>query len=444
MERIEPKMSMTETGRIIWEHFLVDHNPELYFRGKKVTDIDFNSLFLKQAYQSNYLTDSLTKFFDEYLGPAIHNRFTSEFNLAPSYVKSFSTETWGELQEDGYYYITIPFEEHGLKPNEDVSGSDTIDKINVSAEMQVLTDSGQFTVVPQVEIDLNNTVRIYTDDPNTTGLVIIRLNDKAYTVAAAVVDVSQIQGLSKVAITAQYEDLLGIDGPEGPNTLIKNNADRIQSVISGGIAVHKASFSDNAGYSDYTRGILLDGTIQGIPVRNIFEEGSSKVKLATEADHSVKADHSLEADHSAVATYASTDTAKGTIDERLNKFCFAQQYYGGDTPQTIYGPATEKLWAFGNIVLDFPRTGVYEITTYVYCYSGNGGDSQYYITVDGVKTGPSAIIMGANTYIMHPLVVYATISAGTHTISLYGNQWKEGRTFNMSPYNQNQIIVKEV
>lgn len=282
IDRLEPAMSVDDTGKVIWAASLIDYDPMLFYRGKKVTNEEFNELFLQQAYQGNYIADSLTTFFDKHLGPAIHRRFTSTFNLAPSFVKTFTPDAWGEKQADGYYYITIPATEHGLQPN-NLEENTALNKISITAEMNLLSNTGQFYEVPQVEIDEENTVRVYTDDNTVSGFVIVRMNDKAYTVAAAIVDATQIQGLATVAVSARYTDLVDINAATGPNTRIAANATDIQKILSGERIVAHAVKSDSSEYADYTHGLLLEGTIQGIPVANIFEEGSSHVKVATRA-----------------------------------------------------------------------------------------------------------------------------------------------------------------
>lgn len=282
MERLEPKMSVDASGNIIWVPAHVDYDPSIFFRGKKVTDEEFNGLFLKQAYQSNHTADSLSTFLDKHLGVAIHRRFVSSFNLAPSYVKTFTPALWGTLQPDGYYYINIPASEHGFPPNE-IDEDGELSKVSIAAEMSLMSDTGQFYTVPQVEIDAENNVRVYTDDNTVAGFVIIRRSDKAFAVAAAIVDATQIQGLAPVAISARYTDLVDIDSETGPNTRIAANAADITKIINGEHTVGKALKSESAEYADYTKGLLLDSTIQGIPVSSIFEEGSSYVKTATRA-----------------------------------------------------------------------------------------------------------------------------------------------------------------
>lgn len=353
MERLEPKMSVDDAGNIIWVPSHVDYDPSIFFRGKKVTDKEFNGLFLKQAYQSNHTADSLSTFLDKHLGVAIHRRFVSSFNLAPSYVKTFTPTLWGTLQPDGYYYINIPASEHGFPPNEIDEGGE-LSKVSIAAEMSLMSDTGQFYTVPQVEIDAENNVRVYTDDNTVAGFVIIRRSDKAFAVAAAIVDATQIQGLAPVAVSARYTDLVDIDSETGPNTRIAANAADITKIINGEYTVGKALKSESAEYADYTKGLLLDSTIQGIPVSNIFEEGSSYVKNAT------------------VAQYADLDKSKGTIAERLDNLGFKE----GSTSSgaIIFDSEITRLQLLDTTKssISATRQGNYVILTLKLSY-GNGG-----------------------------------------------------------------------
>lgn len=313
MERLEPKMSVDASGNITWLPTIVDYDPSLFFRGKKVTNEEFNELFLQQAYQGNYTADSLSAFLEKHLRPTIHRTFTSTFNLLPSYVKTFTSSDWGELQEDGYYYITITPEEHGFKPDESLS---ELERMNIDTEVYLMDADGQFFEVTQVETTKDNIVTIYTDDNTVSGFVVIRTNDKAYALAAASIDASQVEGLHPVATSGRYTDLVDIDGPTGPNTRIAQNAVDILDIVNGNTVVAKARQAESA---EHTNALLLGSTIQGISVSNIFEEGSNYVKDAT---HALQADNADLASVATVAQYADEDTSKGTIADRLDKLGF--------------------------------------------------------------------------------------------------------------------------
>lgn len=313
VERIAPQFSVDENGKITWVPGLIDYDASLFYRGKTVTNDEFNTLFLKNVYQGNYITDSLSELFDEHLDTAIYRSFTSNFNLVPSYVKSFGIADWGTVHEDGYYYITIPVSEHGFTPDEEES---TLDKMNIDTEMYLLDEeTGTFFEVSQVETDTDNTVTLYTDDNTLSGFVVIRTNDKAYALASATIDATQITGLAKVATSAKYTDLIDINSATGPNTRIAANAANIASLMSDTAYtdypfVHNADFATNATNANYATNLLGTGTIQNIPISTIFESGSSTVKNATNA---TSADNvSLTIDGKAINTIFENDgiTAK--------------------------------------------------------------------------------------------------------------------------------------
>lgn len=285
VERIAPQFSVDETGKITWLPGLVDYDASLFYRGKTVTNDEFNTLFLRNVYQGNYITDSLSELFDEHLNTAIYRSFTSDFNLVPSYVKSFGPSDWGTLQSDGYYYITIPASEHGFEPDDEEA---TLDKMNIDTEMYLLGTDGRFYEVTQVDTDSDNTVRLYTDDNTLSGFVVIRTNDKSYALAAATIDATQISGLAKVATSAKYTDLIDRTTPTGPDTRIAANAANIAALMSDTEYedypfVHNADFATNATNANYATNLLGTGTIQNQPISTIFETGSNYVKNATTA-----------------------------------------------------------------------------------------------------------------------------------------------------------------
>ena len=305
VDRLSPQFSVDANGKITWIPGLLDYDASLFYRGKTVTNEEFNTLFLRNVYQGNYITDSLSELFDKHLDTAIYRSFTSDFNLVPSYVKTFSASDWGALQDDGYYYLTITAEEHGFNIDEDAS---EINRMNIDTEMYVLGSDGRFYEVTQVDTDPDNTVRLYTDDNTITGFVVIRTNDKAYALAAATIDATQIVGLAPVATSAKYADLIDRTTPTGPDTRISANAAALASIISDTEVdddlpfVRKADYATNAENAEYATNLLGSGTIQNQPISTIFEEASSYVKNATAAVH---------------AKYADLNFTKGTIDDRL-------------------------------------------------------------------------------------------------------------------------------
>lgn len=275
VDRLTPQFSVDKDGHINWTPGLIDYNASLFYRGRTITNEEFNALFLNSVYQGNYLTDSLTALFDKHLPTSIANTFSSTYNLLPSYTKSFTKEDWSERHTDGYYYITVYAEEHGFKP--DPNNSNT-EKMNIDTEVYLLDKFGQFYEVSQVEVDTENTVRIYTDDNTLEGFFVIRTNDKSFRLADMVkISVSQIEGLADVATSAKYTDLIDIDSPTGPNTRIAQNAADIVGIINGTHTVAKATNAENA---EYTIHLLKTGTIQNVPITAIFEENSSIVKQA--------------------------------------------------------------------------------------------------------------------------------------------------------------------
>lgn len=278
LDRLKPLVSVDAGGNIQWTPSLVDYNKDVFHRGKVVTNDEFNALFTKQAYQGNYISDSLNTILKEYLPLAVYRNFTSSFNLLPSFIKLFTAEEWGEINEEGLYQINIPSSVHGFVPNEEGSNLATM---NIDVEMYILDSAGNFFEVQQFSVTADNTVTAYTDDNTLSGILIIKNSDKAYTLATEIIDASRINGLQTVSLTGRYTDLIDLNTEDGPNTRLTNLEDTLSAVLDGELITGEAVKSTDAINSEYAKNLLSSGTIQNIPVSNIFETGSSHVKNAT-------------------------------------------------------------------------------------------------------------------------------------------------------------------
>lgn len=288
LERIKPQLSVNKDGSINWTPAYSDHNAAAFFRGKTLSPEEYNAALIKQIYQTNYLTDSISDFFNKQLSTVIYNNFINKFNLERSYIKTFFQEDWGEQHEDGYWYIDIPADVHGFKiASED---QDIYERMNIDANMYLLDHKGKFKEVSQVDVDTENTVRLFTDDNTLTGFVVVRTNDKAYALAEGYIQANQLTGLAAVATSGKFKDLVDIDDVDGPNTKIRANTTRIQQLIDGVdnagnlIQVHKAHLSDRAESSDVTSRINSEGHINDVLVSEVFDgPASSIVKQAVKA-----------------------------------------------------------------------------------------------------------------------------------------------------------------
>lgn len=286
VDRIKPKISVDKSGKINWVPGYLDYNASNYFPGKTVRSEEFNKHNLQHVYQGNYITDVLQLIFDKHLPDAVYKLFTSEFNLAPSFVKTFTADDWGEKQEDGYYYITVTAEEHGF-PADTAEG--VLERMNIDTEMYLLNTDGNFYEVQQISTASDNTVQAYSDDNTLAGFLVIRTNDKAYALAEASIHASQIIGLADSALSGKYADLVDLTRPDGtgPEDKIKANTKGIASILSGidednkVVKVAKALQADNAKEAS---AMLGTGTLGGRVIDNIFEEGSNTVKKATNVD----------------------------------------------------------------------------------------------------------------------------------------------------------------
>ena len=65
VNRLEPEISIDPTTqRIVWEPRLLDYDASLFYRGKTVSNDEYNALFLQGVYQGNYIADSLVELLD--------------------------------------------------------------------------------------------------------------------------------------------------------------------------------------------------------------------------------------------------------------------------------------------------------------------------------------------------------------------------------------------
>lgn len=288
VDRIPPQLSVNKDGSINWTPAYTDHNVAAFFRGKTLSPEEYNAALVKQIVQANYLSDSLSDFFNKQLSTVIYNNFINKFNLERSYIKTFFEEDWGEQQEDGYWYITIPADVHGFKLA--AENQDVYERMNIDANMYLLDHNGKFKEVSQVDVDTQNTVRLFTDDPTLTGFVVVRTNDKAYALAEGYIQAHQLTGLANVATSGKFNDLVDINAADGPNTKIRANAIRIQQLIDGKDAednplqVYKAHLADKADTANYASRIEPEGYMNDVLISEIFNgPASSIVKQSVKA-----------------------------------------------------------------------------------------------------------------------------------------------------------------
>ena len=55
-----PEIVIDPAGNVIWHPVIHNYNPDLFYRGKTVTNREFNDLFIKQSAQSNYTARTLS------------------------------------------------------------------------------------------------------------------------------------------------------------------------------------------------------------------------------------------------------------------------------------------------------------------------------------------------------------------------------------------------
>lgn len=273
-DRLIPEFIIKESGRVIWKEALIDYDASKFYRGKQVTDEEYNHLFLNQASTSNYLTDSLKTFFEQHLNNIIYRQLINDLKLLPSYVKLFSSSDWGALQSDGYYYISVPASEHGFEVMDDY---DPTTRLNIECKVYLLNHSGKFYDIDNILIAPDNTISIYTDDNTLNGFLVVRTNDKAYGLSTVVANVNQIEDIALVAKTNDYEDLFN-----KPTERFQNIENSIRNILDGVEVVGKSTFAVDAEVANI---LPSTGKINGVDISSVFKEpGSNIIKQAINAD----------------------------------------------------------------------------------------------------------------------------------------------------------------
>ncbi len=149
----------------------------------------------------------------------------------------FDNQNWVYNEENGMYEIVISNKEHGIGDYE-----------KIGVDMFLLDGNGAYIPVNQYEIQLDGTVRCYHES-NGAGHVSIYEKREGVIIAQGVVDVNNVVGLAKVALTNDYNDLDNI--PD--NNLAKSNELKISEILSGIRKVAKAQQADNATNAVYAQ-----------------------------------------------------------------------------------------------------------------------------------------------------------------------------------------------
>ena len=155
------------------------------------------------------------------------------------------TAKWQLNESSQMYEVSIPASEHGI---------DKYDEIGV--DMYLLDGQGKYINVNQFEILENATVRFF-HEANGEGYANIYIKREGYIESVDVVDVNNVIGLSKVAVTGDYDDL-----KNKPNLdIMKDNEEMISKMISGAQPVNQsenskmaesAKYASTSGASDFS------------------------------------------------------------------------------------------------------------------------------------------------------------------------------------------------
>lgn len=270
--RTSPAISVDAAGQIKWTAPTLDYNPSLFYRGKTVTNDEFNNLFNKQTAHSNYTTDSLHTFLTNLFPTAVWRQVQANFDFSNSYIGTFGKSTWAAATiEDGYYTHYYVPKEHGIH-----QGTSSETRTSIEADMFVFNADGALCKVEQVEIyDDTNTVKIYSDNPDLEGYVVIRANRKQYALAAQnQLDASLITGLHDVALTGDYEDLIN-----KPDAKIEACEDTLATIIEQD--PERGTIVKHAKLAEDVEHILNTTTFPGGKIyTDLFEEGTGIAKNA--------------------------------------------------------------------------------------------------------------------------------------------------------------------
>ena len=188
------------------------------------------------------------------------NNFIDSAEIKEAYRLSFGNDNWIWNDALKIYEVFISQNEHKI---------DNPSKIGVDTFL--LDGDGKYVQVNQFDILLNGTIRCYHES-NGAGNVTIYEKREGFVLGQSIVDVNNIEGIAKVAITNDYNDLDNI-----PNTdLSKANEIKIAEIIHGEQEVGMAKNAEFAESATYARNCSS-------------AENATMATTATNADRATKA-----------------------------------------------------------------------------------------------------------------------------------------------------------
>lgn len=271
VERPKPSIGIDSAGKITWNPIIAEFNREQWYRGKVLSNDEFNNLWEQQVRQGNYTADSLVAILGEHLNTSIKRTFQTDYQVIPSYTKIFTSEMWQGPDSEGYYSISILSTEHLFEPLDE---SNFLEGFNIDVDMYLLID-GKFCQVQQYNIQQGNAVTLYSDTNEVPGYVVIRSNDRSYSLSGSNISAEFISGLAPVATTNLYTDLAA-----RPDDQINSNTSRITELEK----ILNPANPTTVSVAEYAKTLDDNSKINNIKISDIFEMGTNCVKFATRAE----------------------------------------------------------------------------------------------------------------------------------------------------------------
>lgn len=278
--QIEDTLAVKD-DKISWEAYFLEYDPSLFVSGKKVTNEEFNKLFIGHTAQINYLTRTLRDLLKNHFKSVVGAQVKAIYNLKESYFKAFTEADWGTKASDDYYYITISADEH----KHTASGKG----INIDTELYLIDTDGKYYESPFIYTDVYNTVTLYTDTP-LAGYAIIRTNSHATEYNANTIDAANVLYLPSVAKTGKFSDL--IDIPNFAGDIAKNKA-RIDAIYDGEALIENVKLAEESDKAVRLTDDNLNNTpakINNCLLSDLFMDPKASKLIVKEANHAVSAD----------------------------------------------------------------------------------------------------------------------------------------------------------
>lgn len=165
------------------------------------------------------------------------DNFIDTTRITEAYKVELDNTSWSLNESTQMYELIITKAEHNIQ-----------DYKEIGVNMFLLDGNGKYTQVNQFEVGIDGAVRCF-HETNGAGYISIYVKREGFIVGSTVVDADHVVGLAKVGRTNDFNDLDNIPDLEQMST----NEVMISKIISGGQAVHKATYAEESDTATYAK-----------------------------------------------------------------------------------------------------------------------------------------------------------------------------------------------